>query len=137
MEPLPILYFPTDVPWGLHCCPQHGAQVLHRETDEVLFQGPWIEPKAFHEQDPRRWSSKKLERLLTRHGQLGGSEFEGTMFILAEVVAYTLFRDRLSAPERRQLRGMPFNEAVDVARLAYADMLDAAEEVRELPGGPN
>jgi len=59
------------------------------------------------------------------------------MFILAEVVAYTLFRDRLSAPERRQLRGMPLNEAVDVARLAYADMLDAAEEVRELPGGPS
>lgn len=134
-DPVVPHVLPVGRDWIVSLCEQHGhIEGYDAETLQQLFTGRFFAPKEYRRRDPRSWSQRQVHRLLERYGLYGGSQFDGSIFVLAEVAALHALIKSVAAADAEELHRMPLAAALAEARDAYSEfMIDQAERLENNP----
>lgn len=115
---------PVGREWIISMCEKHQHITAYdAETLEQLFSGRYFAPKAYRRRDPRRWNSRQLHKLMDQYGLYGGSRYDGSIFVLAEVATLHALMQSVAEHDAAELRRMPLADALTEARDAYSSLM--------------
>jgi hypothetical protein len=98
------------------------------QTLDPLFEGRYFAPKKYGRRDPRRWTSRTFEKLKWEYGIYGGTRFQGTTFVIAEVAVLRALMQTCTPGELKELHQMPLVDALAAGRQAWAEATNQIEE---------
>jgi len=120
---------PVSRNWLVSLCEEHGhIDGYDAESLKRIFSGPYFGPEEYRGRDPRRWSTRQTQRLIGRYGLYGGSQYDGSIFVLAEVVLILALINAHGEAEARELCQMKLADALTVARDAYSQYMTTQAE---------